>query len=530
MNSNTNNNTNTGSICLPEFCQDGMMFQRDKALRIRGTATPGATICAEFDQSGAVLSEGSAVAGSDGVFLATLPPMAAAEGVTLTLTDGTTDHAPLVISDIAVGDIWLAGGQSNMEFFLRYDRDYEQVRQLPRNPAIRLYTVPQRAFEGHTAHALRAASGRWLRDQEDGYDTFSAPAYRFARDIQEATGVPVGILSCNWGGSTASAWVPESVLQTPPLSGYLEDYDVACRAMSAEEMYERAMRGWALEDSPAHYAAFEPLMYGQDRDWQLNFIQAQAGGQGVPAGPYDHNRPSGLYHTMLEPLIPYAIKGVIWYQGETDAERYPQAYDRLMTGLIEDWRQEWQDDLPFLMVQLAPFGVWLECSNENYTVIREHQAWVADHIPNVYLASIMDIGAYYDIHPKQKQEVGRRLALLARGHVYHEEGLLCDAPQAIHAERTGDREIVVTLAHAEGLTPDIGGTSDWDVYPAGLDGTAIQPAQVEIQGDRIVVKMADPLPPTPAPLYLALGWRDDAEIHIHNAAGLSVRPFCLKVR
>jgi sialate O-acetylesterase len=254
-------------------------------------------------------------------------------------------------------------------------------------------------------------------------------------------------------------------------------------------------------------------------------MKQHAGEPVVPMGPYNFNRPAGLYHTMLSKLIPFAIKGVLWYQGESDSGIHAAYYDRLLTALIEDWRKEWNDDFPFLLVQLAPFGAWLDCTNDAYSMVREMQQNVADRVPDVYLAGIMDIGSYYDIHPKEKMEVGRRLALLARGHVYGEQGLLCDAPRAISATLNPNGQIVVTFRHAEGLVINEK-ESDWVITIGDRD---VPPAEILLQDDRVILTPAQPVTDKSAPVYVSLGHKDYAEIHIHNAAGLSALPFCMEV-
>ena len=203
---------------------------------------------------------------------------------------------------------------------------------------------------------------------------------------------------------------------------------------STEEMDQLSLDGWKFEDSPAHDLEFRPLLYGRDYTWQEDYMKQHTKDPLIPLGPYHINRPGGLYHMMLEPLHSFPIKGVIWYQGESDAG-HADIYDTLLETLITDWRQKWNDDFPFLFVQLAPFGIWLECTSENYSVVREKQQLVSDTVPNTGMVSIMDIGSYYDIHPKEKMEVGRRLALLARGKVYGED-ILCESPRLINAEKT----------------------------------------------------------------------------------------------
>lgn len=513
--------------CLAEIFQSGMLFQRDKKISLWGSAAPNTVVRVSlYRENGlndAPMRCGENIADQYGQFRVALAPMPAGEGYYFDiLFDGCAEKS-IRLKNVGFGDIWLAGGQSNMEFFLKYDRDWESTQKLPRNPHIRMYNVPQRAFDGHTTHN-RTGYGYWFDDSDPALTCFSAPGYSFARHIQEAEDVPVGIIGCNWGGSTAAAWVPEEVLSVPPLDAYLQEYTEATAEVTPEKLRADSLAAWEFEDSASHWSDFEPLLYGRDRDWQLHYIKAHAGDPVIPMGPYNMNRPAGLYHTMLSALIPFSIKGVLWYQGESDAGDRAVMYDKLLTGLIDNWRKAWNDDFPFLIVQLAPFGVWLDCDNKGYALVREKQAFTAARIPGVYMAAIMDLGSYYDIHPKEKMEVGRRLALLARGHVYGEEDLLCDPPEAVSAVWLNERQIAVTFRHGDGLYIEEK-SSDWNILIQDRD---IKPADVIAESGRIILTLPDSVPCGHPPALVSLGWNDYAEIHIFNRAGLSAAPFCIK--
>lgn len=509
---------------LADIFQSGMIFQREKEILIWGYAPPGTVISAAF-YKGAPHKEslpflaGEGAAAENGCFQLSFPPQKAGRDYTLLITANQTGKSVL-LKNLCFGDIWLAGGQSNMEFFLKYDRDWESVKRLPRNPDIRMYNVPQRAFEGHTTHN-KSGYGYWFDDTDPGIETFSAPAYSFARNIQESIDVPIGIIGCNWGGSSASAWVPKEALNAPPLELYLKEYEDAVSRALSENLEEASLSAWDFEDSAKHGADFEPLLYGRSREWQLTYMKQHAGEPVVPMGPYNFNRPCGLYHTMLSGVIPFPLKGVLWYQGESDAGSHAFMYDQLLSALITSWRSAWKDELPFLIVQLAPFGVWLDCDSSNYKIVRQKQEAVSRSVPGVYMASIMDIGSYYDIHPKKKLEVGRRLALLARGHIYGEDRLLCDPPTAARAILQKDGQLAVSFAHADGLS--IGEKpSDWEITAGSL---SFKPAAVRAEKDCILLSLPDAV----LPESISLGWHDYGEIHIHNCAGLSAAPFLLQV-
>ena len=166
-----------------------------------------------------------------------------------------------------------------------------------------------------------------------------------------------------------------------------------------------------------------------------------------PMGPKHFCRPGGLYESMVKAVAPYGIRGVIWYQGESDGDAHPETYETLFPALIADWRRLWGRELPFLFVQLAPFERWMQCTGERYGIVRAAQQHTADTVPGTAMAVTTDVGMQYDIHPKKKQPLGRRLALLAENKVYGEKDVLCEAP-ALTGLTVADGALTLTFAHA----------------------------------------------------------------------------------
>lgn len=275
------------------------------------------------------------------------------------------------------------------------------------------------------------------------------------------------------------------------------------------------MEGWEFEDSYEHDLEFRPLLYGRDYEWQKQYLAEHKNDPMIPIGPYNINRPGGLYHMMLEPLHNFAIKGVIWYQGESDAG-HADMYDTLLETMITAWRKKWNDEFPFLFVQLAPFGVWLECVSDNYAIVREKQEIVSNTVPNTGMVSIMDIGSYYDIHPKEKMEVGRRLALLARGKVYGED-ILCESPRLVSAAR---RDNVITLSFSHCDTLNIGdGKNDFVIMQ---NDTELPVEKITATQNKLLLEVNHL---TNNEIIVSLGYADYAEIHIFNEARLPICPF-----
>lgn len=489
--------------------QSHMVLQREKPIIIWGTGEDDSHITVNLSD---MTAETICVQGK---WQVTLPPHNAGRNYTLTVSSNIPSQTPVILKDIAIGDIWLAGGQSNMEFFLKYDKDWEKVKQYKKNPDIHMFNIPQTAYPGH--HRNIPGYGYWMQEDDASFETFSAPAYSFARNIQPHIQVPVGIIGCNWGGTTATSWIDEKELEKEPLSIYLKEYQDAIRPYSSEELSDISLRAWEFEDSAQHGKDFEPLIYGRDRAWQETYMKQHKHDPVIPMGPYHINRPGGLFHLMLEPLIPFAIKGVLWYQGETDAG-HADIYDILLGTLIQSWRRLWKDDFPFLFVQLAPFGKWLDCTSDGYTTVRDKQYHVSKTVPNTAMASIMDIGSYYDIHPKEKMEVGRRLSLLARNKVYGEK-ILCESPEIASCTKNGE-EIILSFSYASTLTI----TQDRNDFLLIQNDTKIPIQSVRAEKNQIFLT-APELQDTSC--MLSLGWADYAEIHIHNEAGLPIKPFCI---
>lgn len=518
---------NIDTLTLAPILRSGMVIQRDKPVTIWGNAPDNSIITVEF--CGCTETTET----RQGEWKCILPSQSAGEYYELSVSCNMPDIEDIHLTDISIGDVWLACGQSNMEFFLRYDSDWEKVKKYRKNNRIHMYNVPQIAFEGHIRD--REGYGTWFREGECGFEIFSAPGYFFARNIQPEINIPIGIIGCNWGGSTASSWLDESYLADYPLSVYLKEYETALSLYSPDTLEKMSMEGWAFEDSPEHIADFIPLMYGRDLEWQERYMKEHGNEPFIPMGPYHFNRPGGLYHQMLKPLTSFPVKGILWYQGESDAI-HADIYDKLLTSLITCWCRDFKDNLPFLIVQLAPFGKWLDCDAAGYPEVRRRQEMVSKNVSNTAMASIMDIGCYHDIHPKQKMEVGRRLALLALGKVYG-ENILCEPPELEKAERIKNR-IILSFKNCRDNYGNnkllaIKKETDNPQSVCGINGFKIEQSQKDISIEDIrleenkIILYTVMLTEQPCKVYFACS--NYVEVNIFNAAGLSVKPFICEV-
>lgn len=256
----------------------------------------------------------------------------------------------------------------------------------------------------------------------------------------------------------------------------------------------------------------------------------------VPIGPRYERRPCGLYESMLKEVAPYTVRGIIWYQGETDGDCHPELYKTIFLSLIRNWRQLWNEELPFLFVQLAPFGQWMDSIGEPYVQIREAQQYAAENVPNTAMAVISDSGTQFDIHPKKKQPVGHRLALLAENKVYG-ENVLCEAPTLIKAEAEEGRIILTFENEGEGLylaeklptgdTVDKTRLGGLKVFQDGneLDQTILH---AKAEKNKVIISGSYINPEAEMKIVLAeTGWY---QVNLYNSADIPARPRTISVR
>lgn len=503
-------------LTLAPIFQNHMMLQRDKPIHVWGQGPEDAwiTVCLTGSRTMTQVR--------DHCWHCVLPPHPAAREVELTVLCDIPGFPVKKITDVSIGDIWLAGGQSNMEYFLRYDAHWEELKNTPVNPDIHMYNVPRLAFEGQQKDT--ADSGHWFREQDPAWETFSAPGYCFARAIQPILNIPVGIVGCNYGGTPACAWVPEDVLAgDESLNIFLREYEQEIAGKDPAQLRKETLQGYAYEDSPFHVEEWKSMMYGLSREEQLTWQKEHQGDPQIPMGPLHKWRPCGLYHQMIEDLAPFSLKGVLWYQGESDSG-HASLYAKMFSSLISCWRHIWKDELPFLFVQLAPFGEWMDCDSTGYPEVRRCQELVSRTVPKAYMTSIMDLGMYWDIHPKHKKEVGERLALLARGKVYGED-LLCEPPEFVSARREENR-LILTFSKT-GTSLELRGNSvnglDIDISP---DSACPKEKPVlkscSVTPDTLVLEF-DQLPD--APLTIKFAETGYVQVNLFNSAGLPAKPF-----
>lgn len=398
------------SLKAAAIFSDHMVFQMGKPIYVWGHDYSGRNICVSFCGFTA-----DAVC-TDNTWSVTLPPVNTYGGpYEMTVTDGCET---VTFSDIMVGEVWIAGGQSNMEFELQNEKHGAEELENIADSNVRFYYTKKNPYIDEFFY-IDERNGGWALPSPENAKCWSAAGYYFGKRIARELGVTVGIIGCNWGGTSASAWVDRADLLTDSdTKSYSDEYDKAMEGKSFEDYLEdlREYREWE--------AAWQPKIdefYAANPEGSWEDAQKYAGSPSrwpEPLGPKSPFRAGGLYETMIKRIAPYTAKGFIYYQGESDDHK-PHMYGKLLKLLIDRWRTEWQDpDMPFIMVQLPMFINRGEEDRKNWCLIREAQMNVCHDTSNTGIAVALDCGEYGNIHPVDKRPVGERLALQALYHAY----------------------------------------------------------------------------------------------------------------
>ncbi len=476
----------SAQITVPKVLSDHMVVQRDLPVHIWGRAPVGQQVSATF-RGQTVTAESNRL----GRFNIYLKPGEAGGPFDITIKSASADSQEIVIRDVLVGDVWIASGQSNMEFPM--SRASTAAADLPHadNPRIRLMLVDKKAAD-YPQDDLPTMG--WAASTPDTAKDFSAVAWYFAREIEQREHVPVGVVDSTWGGTVAEAWVRLTALG---------------QVASLDPLF--ASRGKMLDNA----ADTE----NQLKDEQRQRDEAKAAGKPVPQFPWHPPLaswgPGNLWNGMIAPLAPLPIRGVLWYQGESNSalERWP-LYDRIMRTLIEDWRRQWAvGPFPFFYVQISNFK---SSPLEDWANLREQQVRTLG-LRNTAMAVTIDIGNPDDVHPTDKLTVGHRLALAARAITYGESNIEYSGPIFRQATPEGS-SIRAWFDHAHGLTAKGGEVTSVEV--AGADGK-FAPATAKIDGDTLVATSPD----VPRPVAIRYGWSNSPQCNLFNGEGLPASPF-----
>ena len=502
---------------MPMIFGDRMVLQRQKPMELWGEANSGETVSVSILKGKKTVAEEKTRADVNGQWRIFLPAQEAMRGLTLTVTTDCGDT--LSFSDVLIGEVWIAGGQSNMEYFLQFDGDRDIAFAREEDPDIRFFDYPDVSYEGELEDYYFSEFGLWRRCRREDLPWYSAVAYWFAARLREDMDVPVGIVGCNWGGTRACCWMDRQRLEGTPGAVWLREYENGIRDVDPE-LYRKVFLAIPgnVNDHPVFGRDTSILYPGFSKETQEKMMAEITNIQKPPyfdvIGPDNPWRPCGLYETMLTKVTPYTCRGVLWYQGESD-EPHPEIYDQLLAILTRNWRDLWHDELPFLMVQLAPFGWWMGNDGARFPILRDRQERAAREIPSVWLASSSDAGMEWDIHPKHKRPIGERLALLALGHVYGQE-ILCEAP-AFESAAWAEGVLTISFQHSQGLHLK----ENAGAIPALLvDGAPVQGC---VEDEKLVLRC--PVKPSRV-AYAQTGYYESS---LYNGAGIPAIPFAAEV-
>lgn len=471
---------------------NGMVLQQGMAVPVWGSAEPGERITVSVAGRSA-----SAVTGEDGRWRVSLAPLTAGGPYEMTVS-GRSD---VIFSDVMAGEVWICSGQSNMTFALRNTVNAAEEIASAEHPLLRLFTVRRVLSD-----TLRGdVEGRWERCTPGTVEDFSAVAYFFGRRLADSLGVPVGLVHVSWGGTAAEGWMPRSVLLSDP-----DFRPIIDRWTSDSVAFPAAMK--AFTDSLPALSA----RWSADSAAAVSLGRALPRKPTAPRGPGHRDTPCGQYNGMLHPLIPFAMRGVIWYQGEGNAARAHQ-YRRLFPTLITTWRSLWgQGVFPFYYVQLPNLDRQPEPSRSGWAELREAQL-MALSLPNTGMAVTIDVGDPKDLHPREKRPVAERLARIALAKTYGRP-VPYSGPLYRTVERNG-KSIIVRFDHADGLRAH--GTAALTGFTVAGDDRKFVPANAVIRDGAVIVSH----PSVPAPAAVRYAWADAPACNLTNATGLPASPF-----
>lgn len=442
---------------LSAIFSDGMVLQREMPIPIWGRATPGEKIEVNLGPAHA-----SVTAAPSGKWSAELPAQPAGGPFTLEIK---ADNQ-LAVQNVLIGEVWLASGQSNMQFPVEKAKNAADEIAAAHFPEIREFTAKAVV----AAEPQENVPGRWQAAEGPATAKLSAVAYFFARELHQNLNVPVGIVHASMGWTPGEAWMSRQALQSDPdlKRDILDRWDAwAAQYPQASKDYEAALKTWEDAKKTAE-AAGQPLPSKPRRPVDPNFF----------------HRATGLWNGSIAPLIPYAIRGVIWYQGETNDQRGYQ-YRKLFPALIADWRRQWaKPELPFLWVQLSSVLPPDPAPAESeWSEVREAQA-MALSLPHTGMAVTLDIGNEKDVHPTDKQDVGHRLALNALASVYGQK-IEYSGPILRQSKIEGSKIRLTFTNVNHGLaTPD---GSPLKGFAIAGDDRHFVTASAQIDGDSILV-------------------------------------------
>ena len=476
-------------VKLPAVISDNMVLQQKTDATIWGWADPGEKISVKAPWQWFFGS--STTADKDGKWQLKLKTPKAGGPYDITIKANNT----IELKNVLIGEVWVCSGQSNMQWSMKGTENPDKDIAAADNPNIRLFTVERTIAE----EPKDDCNGNWSVCTPETVAEFSAVGYFFGKHLTDELDIPIGLISTNWGGTLAEAWTRKEMLESDAdFAPILERHEQRVANLpEALKKYEKDMEAWKVKAE-----------------------KAKAEGKRAPRKPWkpakrDQNSPSSLYNAMIAPIIPYDIKGAIWYQGESNVSRAYQ-YRKLFPAMITNWREDWKlGDFPFYYVQIAPFKYGEKRASEE---LREAQRLTLS-LKNTGMAVTMDIATVDNIHPPNKLDVGKRLALWALAKDYGRIYTVCSGPIYKSMEIEGDK-IRLSFDHTgSGLTTKDG--KELTHFTIAGEDKNFVPAKAAIDGKTIIVSSED----VKKPVAVRYGWSNTAEPNLANKEGLPASSF-----
>ena len=490
-------------VTLPNVIGNNMVLQRDTDVPIWGWGSPSEEITITLNtEEGDTIHALSTIADTDGNWHVKFPPMEAGGPYIIRVVGNNT----LELRNILFGEVWICSGQSNMQWSVNASKDNVEEIAAAKYPNIRLFYVPRKA----SGLLQQNVTADWKETTSETIPNFSAVAYYFGRKLHIDLDVPIGLINTSWGGTRIEPW-------TPPVG-----FAVVPALKSISEEIERVQSNYR-QNLPSKIKEIEEWIEITKKALETDAILSQSP---IINHPFNnHTRPTSIYNNMIHPLVPYAIRGAIWYQGESNV-REGMMYHRKMKALIHGWREVWQQgEFPFYFVQLAPFNYNRNAARRGlkanpYVLPKLWEAQTATlSIPNTGMVVTTDISNINDIHPRNKQAVGFRLALWALAKTYDKKDLVYSGPLYRDFEVKGDM-IQISFDHVGGgLMSSNGQPLTW--FEIAGEDKKYHKAEASIEGNNIVVKSQL----VTTPIAVRFGWNQIAEPNFVNKEGLPASPF-----
>jgi sialate O-acetylesterase len=462
-----------------------MVLQQKSRVALWGWADSGEKISIATSWNKKVTT---VTAGNNGKWMTSVETTKAGGPYTITFK-GSNE---IKVENVLLGEVWLASGQSNMEFFMAKTRsssytgvpDYEQEIKNANYPMIRQIDVANK----NAGEPQDNFKGDWKVCSPQTADTFSAVAYYFARKVQEATGFPVGIINATWGGTAIESWMKKE-------------------ALAADSNFSILVNRYE-DDVKKYPEALADYKLAEDK-WKLD---STAKKPVAPVKPNPDKAPVRLYNGMIAPLVPYTLKGIIWYQGENNAPRAYQ-YRKLFPAMINSWRSDFKNaSLPFYFVQISPH-------RSQHPELREAQLLTYRTVAHTGMAVTTDNGDSLDIHPRNKKLVGERLGLWALYNEYGKKNIVFSGPVYKSMKQEGNK-IRISFDFVDGGLVSNDGQPLKEFTIAGDDQRFV-PARAEINGNDILVWSDE----VTKPISVRFAWRNIPKPNLFNKAGLPASPF-----